>query len=342
MDTQVVNSPVVDTIYPFRTITLAGAMYRIENRTPFTLYVVDKAVATVSDCKNQAQITVLPMNAAVLSYVNADYVSCVLSSDLAQISLPQDVTTFIRFTTFLQTENALEQQTNSAIATYNPASLEVNAIPAAQAIQNPGANVLTFLPLAGVDLYGWNGAYFTFDCDQALQDSVYGFIQQADNPAFTTPTTLRYFAGSAGLLYIPRILRYLRVACVTSPEWGGGNLETSMRRTVAEIEPLAQFRGETYPFVKDYSINAAQSRSFYIPVLPPVTRISIINNNANRVVLSRNAQTLDGQSSNVLDVWVVRPSKINTFYLETNVGFFLTLTNVAIGTAWTMRVIASF
>lgn len=342
MDTQTVNAPVVNTVYEFRTVRLMGSSYRIENRTPYTLYVVNKSVATPADCKQQAQVTVLPMNAANLSYVDALYVSCVLSADVAQISLPQDVETFIRFTTFLQTETAQEQQTNSAIAIYNPASLEVNAIPSSEAIQSPAPNTQVFLPSAGVDLYGWNGAYFTFDCDQTLQDSIYGFTQQSDDPTFTTLTTMRYFAGNTGLIYIPRVLRYLRVSCVTSPEWAGGNLETSLRRTIAEIVPLAQYRPQTFPFIKDYSVTATTVRNFYIPVLPPVTRVSIVNNDANRLVMIRNAQTLDGFTTDNLDAWVIRPSKINTFYVECNVAFFLVLQNVAIGTDWSCRITATY
>lgn len=342
MDTQTISTPAVRTVYPFRTNHLGGSSYRIENRTPYTLYVVNKAVSSYSDCKQQAQITILPMNSAALSYVDAEYVSCVLDTDVAQISLPQDVSTFLRFTTFLQTEGATEEQTNSAIAIYNPASLEVNAIPDSEAVQNPTASTLVYLPSVGVDLFGWNGAYFTFDCDHVLQDSIYGFIQQSATSSFTTPTTLRYFAGNAGLLYIPRILRYLRVACFTSPEWGGGNLETSIRRTVAEIVPLAQLRPQTLPFIKDYSVGSSEVRGFYIPVLPPVTRLTLKNTAVSNVVMVRNALTVDGSSANDLDCWRLKAGRITTFYVETNVAFFMQLTNEAVGTAWTLRVAATY
>lgn len=342
MDTQTINTPVLNNVYQFNTVRLAGSSYRIENRTPYTLYVVNKSAASAQDVKTQAQITVLPMNAANLSYVDGLYISCVLSADIAQISLPQDVQTFIKFTTFLQTETAQEQQTNSAIASYNPASLEINAIPASEAIQNPPPNTQIFLPSTPVDLFGWNGAYFTFDCDHTLQDSIYGFVQQSDDPTFTTSSTIRYFAGATGLIYIPRFLRYLRVSCVTSPEWAGGNLETSLRRTVAEIQPSIQYRQNTFSFRKDYAVGAGVSRGFYIPIIPPVSRVSIINNNANRLVMNRNGLTLDGQSTDNLDVWVIRPSRINTFYVEAGVAFFLNLVNDAIGSNWSCRIISTY
>jgi hypothetical protein len=342
MDSQSINNPLLRTVYQFRTNTLAGGSYRVENRTPFTLYVLNKSAANVEDCKTQAQITLLPMNSASLAYVNADYVSCVLDSDVAQISLPQDVVTFIRFTTFLQTEDATEQQTNSAIAIYNPASLEVNAIPLSEAVQSPPASTLVYVPSTGIDLFGWNGVYFTFDCDQTLQDSIYGFIQQSASSSFTNPTTLRYFAGNTGLLYIPRILRYLRVGCFTSPEWAGGNLETSIRRTVAEIVPLAQFRAQTFPFIKDYSILINESRGFYIPVLPPITRVTLYNTSASKVTITRKALTVDGALANDLDVWQLKAGRISTFYVETNVAFFMWLTNNALGAAWALRITANY
>ena len=342
MDTQSISSPLPRTVYTFRTNTLIGASYRVENRTPYTLYVLNKSVATVADCKTQAQITVLPMNSGALSYVDAEYVSCVLDTDIAQISLPQDVSTFLRFTTFLQTEQANEEQTNSAIAIYNPASLEINAIPDSEAIQSPPAATLVYLPSSGLDLFGWNGAYFTFDCDQTLQDSVYGFIQHSDDSTFATSTTVRYFAGNTGLIYIPRFLRYMRVGCVTSPEWAGGNLETSLRRTVAEIQPLAQFRPSTFPFIKDYSLAINEVRSFYIPVIPPVTRITLINTSASKVTLTRKALTVDGSNAGTLDVWQLKAGRISTFYVETNVAAFLWLTNDAIASTWTLRITATY
>lgn len=340
MNTSSINSPVVDLVYSFTVVQTAGTTYRIENRTPYTMYVVDKSVASVADLKNQAQITVLPMNACALAYTGAQYISCCLSADVAQISLPQDVETFIRFTTFLQNESAFEQQTNSAIATYNPASLEVNAIPASEAFQSPAANTQVKLPNAGLDLYGWNGVYFTWR--NSLQNAVYGFIDQSEDASLLTGVlTLRYFAGEAGLIYIPRVFRYTRVNLITSPEWSG-SVRTSMRRTVSEISPEFQSRHSTIPFYKDYAINAAEARSFFIPVLPPVTRVTVQNNSNNKIFMSRNAQTVDGFNLGIIDYWQLRANALSTFYIEADIAYWLVLANVADANAWTCRITAEF
>jgi hypothetical protein len=326
VDTQRRDSPLLNTIYTFRTVTLAGSHYNIENRTPYTLYVTPKAVAQANDVIRQASLTILPFNRAVLGYIAADYVNVVLSTDVAQIVLPEGVSSFISFTTLQSDEIADEISTAGTIATYNPASLEINALSPASQVLTPSQS--GFLPASGgIDLFGWNGCYFQFACGGGVASVLVQIVHSADS-AFTIPLTSRVFCSNQGVVYVPRLLRYVEFFFQASPDWtAGSTFNYNVRRTVEEIYPHTLFLNKTINWSRTYSVAASAGATFYVPCNPPVTRVGVFNKSG---VVSRlrqlNTVTMDGTHyAEFLSTWMVQAGQSFEVEVETSVAFWLQL-----------------
>lgn len=261
--------------------------YRIENRSPFTLYIAASELNSADVIKTSALVSVLPLNSLLFNY-NSGFTGSITFTILIDNTgfsptLPPDIAIEINFIEFSKNESAFETSNSSLLGLLNPSTLDV-APGYPVTLTNLVANTNT--TTAPIDLYGWNGVYITFQCYGGSSSSfnaafanVYFEVWNSDNLSFTQTIVFPAVISRACKMFVPKAKRYMKFFIFTPPAYPDvsyvfSELNITCRRYQNDVE--LQVVSEKF-IVADWTIPSSTVTTCHMPINPPTTTIGFIS-----------------------------------------------------------------